>query len=50
LGLAPARSRSPRFTLTAGQRLDLGTIKIADVPQSSAGTDSVTLTFTARPR
>jgi hypothetical protein len=44
----PQSDAAMRFTLTAGQRLDLGTIKIAEVPQSSAGTDSVT--FTARPR
>jgi hypothetical protein len=38
-----------RFTLTAGQRLDLGTIKIADVPRSSASSTSSIL-ITAEPR
>jgi hypothetical protein len=38
-----------RFTLTAGQRLDLGTIKITDVPRSSASSTS-SFSVTLRPR
>jgi hypothetical protein len=51
-GRMPVMSQSAgamRFTLTAGQRLDLGTIKIADMPRSSASSTS-SISITARPR
>jgi hypothetical protein len=34
-----------RFTLTAGQRLDLGTIKVTEIPRSTGNT----ATFTSHP-
>lgn len=44
----PQSAGAMRFTLTAGQRLDLGTIKIVDMPRSSA---SAVIEFEpARPR
>jgi protocatechuate 3,4-dioxygenase beta subunit len=45
----PQPGAATRFTLAAGQRLDLGTIKIVAVPRSSASGTSSTST-TARPR
>jgi hypothetical protein len=48
LPVMPQSAGAMRFTLTAGQRLDLGTIKIADVPRSS--TSSTSITITAQPR
>jgi protocatechuate 3,4-dioxygenase beta subunit len=51
-GHMPVMSQSAgamRFTLTTGQRLDLGTIKITDMPRSSASSTS-SISITARPR
>ncbi|HEX8108156.1 MAG TPA: carboxypeptidase regulatory-like domain-containing protein, partial [Kofleriaceae bacterium] len=44
----PAAGGSTRFTLTAGQRLDLGTIKVTEIPRSTG--DTVTITSHAPAR
>ncbi len=46
--MMPAAGGSPRFTLTAGQRLDLGTIKVTEIPRSTGNTITITSQAPAR--
>jgi protocatechuate 3,4-dioxygenase beta subunit len=46
--MMPAAGGSTRFTLTAGQRLDLGTIKVTEIPRSTGNTVTITSHAPAR--
>jgi hypothetical protein len=46
--MMPAAGGSTRFTLTAGQRLDLGTIKVTEIPRSTGNTITITSHAPAR--